>query len=214
MARSNRKSGNVAGENGERFSLGDPEPGRGTDNGTAPGNGDAENATDGSADASGADVQETAQAEPETVERTEAAEQPKRRRGRPKGSKNSANAGAKNRMDRESIGLLAQQIQAFHTITATAFGVPEMEIGELEATLLASSIGDLQAHYGPMISGPAMLWLSFAGVAGMVYVPRLTAIRQRIKEAKRKAQPEPGATVIRGDFSRAPDDMFKPGSVG
>lgn len=132
------------------------------------------------------------------------------------------NARNAERVDREKTGVLAQQIVAFHQIAAMATSIPELMIDEREAGLLATSIRELSAHYGPVVSGPAMLWVQFVGVAAMIYVPRvpqvalrLAAIRaERQNEAREQARPR-GDNVVDGDFSRArDDDPFAPGKVG
>lgn len=133
----------------------------------------------------------------------------------------AGNARNAERMDREKTGVLAQQIMAFHQIAAMATSVPELMIDEREAGLLAASVRELSAHYGPVVSGPAMLWVQFAGVAAMIYVPRVPLVAMRLA-AMRKPKPAvhtpqgdaQSPNVIHGDFTRKDDDPFAPGKIG
>lgn len=203
---------------------------------------DADNPIDGAAIASGSQpqsdsgvgigIENDAGSNGDDGPRTTADPPQKRRGGWPKGKPRKPANGAASatdnssakprnseRVDRQKESVLAQQIVAFHQIAAMATRIPELMIDEREAQLLASSIRELSAHYGPVVSGPAMLWVQFVGVAAMIYVPRVPQVALRlaaIRAAKNRESVNRGENVVEGAFKRAApsDDPFAPGRVG
>lgn len=211
---------------GNAIAGGNSAAGPGSDNDAAGGIDGNEGTANGVAGNDGEPVQRNAETTAETPAE-------KRRGGWPKGkprkprdansgtADTSRNTNTRNaeRMDREKVGVLAMQVMSFHQIAAMATGFAELQLSEMEAGLLAQSISDLSKHYGPIISGPGMLWVSFAGVAAMIYVPRAQAIGTRIKGMRRAKQADNAdpTNVVEGDFTRKDamaGDPFKPGNIG
>lgn len=85
----------------------------------------------------------------------------------------------KKGMSDEDKGTLAKQVMGLHQIASMATGVPELAISEPEAALLASAIANVSVEYGLSMSGKTGALLQLLGVAAMVYLPRLGAVKQR-----------------------------------
>lgn len=82
------------------------------------------------------------------------------------------------------IGLMAKQLVGLHQIAAMATGIPEIQIAEHEAALLAAAIVNVSTQYDLAIDGKTGALIQMVGVAAMIYVPRLGAVSKRAKEAK------------------------------
>jgi len=92
----------------------------------------------------------------------------------------------KKGMSAEDQSNLSRQIIGLHQIAAMATGIPELQVGEKEAELLASALANVSAEYGLSLSGKTGATLQLLGVAAMVYLPRLSALKARV--AAKKAQ--------------------------
>jgi hypothetical protein len=93
-------------------------------------------------------------------------------------------------LDDAQIANMARQIQGLHMIAAQATGLPELGITEKESTMLAHSIALVSAEYGLSMSGKTGAMLQLIGTAAIVYLPRMGAINQKIKQrqAEKRAQ--------------------------
>ena len=92
----------------------------------------------------------------------------------------------KKGMSVEDQSNLSRQIIGLHQIAAMATGIPELQVGEKEAELLASALANVSAEYGLSLSGKTGATLQLLGVAAMIYLPRLSALKTRV--AAKKAQ--------------------------
>jgi hypothetical protein len=148
--------------------------------------------------------------EPEQAEAQEANSAPKRR-GRPKTAPSldekpvggdapkraRASNAKKNVFSDESKNKLAVQLMGIHHIAAHATGLPELQINEKEAVMLAESIATLAAEYDLSLSGKTGAALQLMGVAAVIYYPRFKAVQQRAREQNATViNPEMGAANV------------------
>lgn len=84
----------------------------------------------------------------------------------------------KKSFDRE---LFAKQIMGAHFAAATFLNAPEMIIQSDEALALADSMSNMAACYEIQISERASALLTLAGTMAMIYVPRIIAIKSRVR---------------------------------
>lgn len=103
--------------------------------------------------------------------------EPARRRGRKPGSGRKGKAAALDLSGVEAILLSA------HTMLAAMTKTPELIISQDEANKLASAINTVQEHYPVHVDPKAMAWLNLAGVAGMIYGPRIFVAVKRKRES-------------------------------
>lgn len=115
----------------------------------------------------------------------------KRRRGRPPGSKNRTTQTGKGNVLLEPKDL-GQKIVGVHKIAAVMTGLQEIAISDVEGEQLAKAVIELTRYYNFAPQGPLVAWINLAGVAGMIYVPRLVVIgakKAKAKKAKRENVP-------------------------
>lgn len=123
----------------------------------------------------------------------ESTDPPKKRRGRPPknatlnaenpGSAGSGESAAPKRRAKasgEKLAAMAKQIQGLHLFVAMGTGVPELQITEAEAGMLASAMSEVAAEYGLSVDGKTGAALQLFGAAAMVYAPRYLAFRKRV----------------------------------
>jgi len=164
---------------------GRPPKQRNEDNGDGNGNGvveggtiGSENGTIGSEAATGGESTTQDPISPESAIGGETGEPLKKRRGRKPGSTNKQ----KENAGRLAIG--ANQIQGLHVVLAKLTGQPIFEISEFEAQMLASSIANVSEHYDLTASSKTMAIVGLCGAIGIVYVPRVVAVRQANRKPK------------------------------
>ena len=104
--------------------------------------------------------------------------QPKRGRGRPKGS------GKKKASP--DLDFFADMLLGGHAFVAFATGLEEIALDEDEAIKLSSASTELAAQYGVEINPKTQAWLRFAGAVSKVYGTRAMAIFAREKEDKKE----------------------------
>lgn len=126
-------------------------------------------------------------------------EPPKKKRGRPVGSgkktPENIEAGAtgpaaakapgkrtKVSYDKETIALMGKQLVGLHLLAAMGTGIHEMQISEPEGYALAQGIVNVCEQYNLSIDGKTGAALQLAMTAGMVYGPRLLAVRKRAND--------------------------------
>lgn len=97
-----------------------------------------------------------------------------------------------------------------------------MALDPVEAENLAKALAELERHYPTSIDPRVMAWINFAGVAGMIYGPRVFAFQMRKsneREEKRQRPVEPQGPTAEQILSGAltttttqtgnyPDDNF------
>lgn len=124
--------------------------------------------------------------EPATIAyEPDATEQPRKRRGRQPGSRNTNSRAAK-----ETANDLTGLLFSMHTMMAAFTGIEELELEESEAKKLGEAINRVNQFYGNVVLPPkAMAWAHLGFAVGQVYGPRFVAYGMRKKkEAKEKPQ--------------------------
>ncbi len=107
------------------------------------------------------------------------ADAPRAKRGRPSGSRNTRSL---------DLSGLEKSLFALH-MTAAQF-VAELEIDRDEAHKLAEAYVEVGKHYPTMLlPDKYMALITFGGVAGAIYIPRLVAFRMRMASAKPQRPP-------------------------
>lgn len=126
-------------------------------------------------------------------------EPPKKKRGRPVGSgkktPENIEAGAagptaakapgkraKVSYDKETIALMGKQLVGLHLLAAMGTGIHEMQISEPEGYALAQGVVNVCEQYNLSIDGKTGAALQLAMTAGMIYGPRLLAVRKRAND--------------------------------
>lgn len=149
----------------------------------------------------------------ETVSDTEqeTLEPSPRKRGRPAGSKNKPReqteasnnpetATAPKRRKRkpkpEDISFMAERLIGMHAMLAGFTGVPEFQLSPIEAKMLAENGLQLQREFDIEVGGKWAVLVTFVGVCGIVYVPRIKIMTDRAKQRRREA----GGAIINGTF--------------
>lgn len=132
-------------------------------------------------------------------------EQAPKKRGRKPGSSNKTKGAERLALDPKE---LAPQIQGLHVMLATLTGQPVFEISEIEAKMLAGNIANVAQHFDITATSKSMAIVGLVAVAGMIYIPRVAAIRRgRPKSVQSPVMPSMPDQVVeppvqgRYDFS-------------
>jgi hypothetical protein len=91
-------------------------------------------------------------------------------------------------------GLLAKQLQGLHLIAVNVTGMPELAISDPEAAMLSDAVVNVCEEYGLSISGKTGALIQLLAACGMVYLPRLAKVKQRMEQVKAQR----AARVING----------------
>ncbi len=111
-------------------------------------------------------------------------EAPPKKRGRPAGSTTTKHkTAAKN--DNET---LAKNIAGIHAMAAMMTGIPEVQLSEDEAQMLASAVDGLSREYGLKLDGKTGAAIQLIGAAAIIYGPRAIAISARLSAAKKASE--------------------------
>lgn len=146
--------------------------------------------------------------------------EPKRKRGRPPGSKNAARDLNASKPVSIPVDAISATLFSLHAMAAAALKTPEFAIEESEAKKIAEASAKVAAHYNVVANPKTVDWCNLAVTLGMVYGTRFMALRARAKaQAKQKSQrpqagnvaPFPGA--IPGSGTLPPMD-HGPGTGG
>lgn len=86
-----------------------------------------------------------------------------------------------------------------HVLLADRTGVPELAITEDEGQQFMQRAQAVLRHYSVQTTQKAMDWIAFAGVAGMIYIPRVVAL------ANRPSQRQPGPAPMQHHVGPAAD---------
>lgn len=100
------------------------------------------------------------------------ASEPPKKRGRPKGSGSKVQA-----IDSDA---LAKQLAGVHMMVAQITGIPEFQIHETEAAMLASSVAAVCDEYDLNLNGKTGAFLQLIASAAFIYFPRIPHIQARI----------------------------------
>lgn len=106
-------------------------------------------------------------------------EQPKRKRGRPPGSRNSGTGTAAPSKGNVSVKGIEALLLSIHQMCAMILKAPELMLAETEASALATAIADVARYYPTNFDGRAVAWANLAMVAGGLYGTRALAIYAR-----------------------------------
>lgn len=116
-----------------------------------------------------------------TGESTGESDAPKRR-GRPKGSRNSAFG---KQSTKEVSQDLTSLLYSIHLILSKSLKVEELELDEEEAKQLGAALARVQKEFGVGIIPPKVAALiNLAVVGGGIYVPRVIAITNNAKRQR------------------------------
>lgn len=151
---------------------------------------------------------------PEPVE-TVSAPEPPRKRGRPPGSKNKVNtaqpetaqpiSGDAPKRGRprkisaepaEPLRIGADTVKGLHLMAAHATGLPELQLSDSEAAMLANAIEAVGREYAVVLSGKAAATAQLVIACLVIYGPRLALVRKRrIMAAEGRAAAETAAST-------------------
>lgn len=111
--------------------------------------------------------------------------EPKRKRGRPAGSRNKA-AGTSTR--KETQADLAAAIFGVHLMLSKLIQIQELELDEDESQKLARAVERVNSLYSNFVVPEKVLaWIGLLTVLGAVYGPRIATYNLRKSEEKRKS---------------------------
>lgn len=141
------------------------------------------------------------------AEQTPSSTEPKRGRGRPKGSTNarptesSQESGVSKSVNVNGIEKVLYNIHAF----CGAMIAPELALDEKEAKELANAIKGVNEQYKLTLDPKQAVWIDLMTTCGIIYGPRGLAIYLRVSsEAKPVATPKP-APEMPGNNINAPN---------
>lgn len=161
-----------------------------------------EKKTDAAATDDSLQAQSTQAPATETSAAPESAPPERRRRGRPPKSETldaeripgSSGASSTARPSRQKkpksaadVGALAKQLAGLHVMASMMTGIPEVQISDAEATMLAGGIMGVADQYDLSIDGKTGAAIQLLAAAAMVYAPRILAIKAKAKAAKANA---------------------------
>lgn len=145
-------------------------------------------------------------------------EPPKRRRGRPPGSKNQAQPLSETPIDgtaqpaqpqkrRRRVSAidtekLTKQVKGLHEMLAMMLQEEKMRLTDTEAVMLAESYAAVSREYDLALDGKTGALIQLAGTCAIIYLPRFAYMQKKFKQ--RKAQVIDGiATPVNENGSTA-----------
>lgn len=109
-------------------------------------------------------------------------EPPKRRGGRPKGSRNTPGGKQGTKEVSQDLGSLLFTI---HFFLSKALKIDELKLDEEESKQLGAALARVQKEFGVAVIPPKVAaMINLATVAGFIYVPRVVAIGQNKKNKR------------------------------
>lgn len=171
----------------------------------------------------------------------QAAQGPRRGRGRPFGARTRAtplqetpvqtengeqptDAAPKQQRRRKSTvdaSALAKQLRGIHSLAAKLLPIPGpdgtklLELSDIEATQLAEAVAGVAKEYDLELSGKTGAAIQLFGVAAMVYGPRIYVIQQmRMYGARHKQQEEDNARAQAAATDASVVSNIPPGANG
>jgi hypothetical protein len=115
-----------------------------------------------------------------------------RRRGRPRGSKNTGGKQATKEVSQDLTSILV----SLHFMGAAILKTPELQLSEDEGKKLGAAIARVNAEYGNIILPPkTAAWINLMMVGGAIYGPRAIAIRNNGRKRKSEQQPQPAQVI-------------------
>lgn len=113
--------------------------------------------------------------------------EPRKRRGRPKGSKNrNGNSGRyKTEADNSAtLDTIKNILQGVHLFAAVSLSTPELNLDEAEAEKLTNAIANVAQYYDVTADPKTLAWWNLACVAGGIYFTRGVTIYNNRKKKK------------------------------
>lgn len=105
---------------------------------------------------------------------------------------------------------------SMHVMLARLTETPELAMTEADAKTLFVAAQNVLRHYSIASTQKTIDWITFASVAGFMYVPRFVAIGRRRQRGHRQGQ-RPGERQGQPDFFAGPAQVFQfhpPGQPG
>jgi len=78
---------------------------------------------------------------------------------------------------------------SIHLMGAVALKQPGLALNEIEAKRLAVAVQQVQAQYPFVIDAKTQAWINLAAIGGMIYVPRIMAVANASKAARKSKAP-------------------------
>lgn len=103
--------------------------------------------------------------------------------------RNKKRSGKKPAMEMDK-GLLAKQLQGLHLIAVNITGMRELALADAEAVMLSDAVVNVCEEYGLSISGKTGALIQLLAACGMVYLPRIALVKQRVLIAQQKKEAE------------------------
>lgn len=116
---------------------------------------------------------------------------PKKKRGRPPGSKNQTNlSGASPQVKTAPLSVdgVSAILFSIHGMLAGVTRVKELQLDPAEAKQLASAVAEVAKHYDLTADPKTIAWVNLAMTCGAVYGSRFVAIQFRIKAQRENAR--------------------------
>lgn len=116
-------------------------------------------------------------------------DQPRRGRGRPKGSRKAAKE--------ETVQNLSSLLKIERLLVTTCFfmgnilSAPELHIDESEAAEIGDAIKELSKHYPIGMSEKTIAWVNFSFATAGVFGPKIKAIYERPQPQRVRIEPTP-----------------------
>lgn len=126
-----------------------------------------------------------------------APDEPRRGRGRPRGSKSANASGDRKQAPKEVSADLSTLLYSTHLMLAKLTKVSELELGEDEAKQLGDALARVQREFGVKVFDPkTAALLNLGSVALAVYVPRVIA--HSVNAKKEREAKQKGPQIVTG----------------
>lgn len=115
-----------------------------------------------------------------------------RKRGRPPGSKNGTTSSSKKGTVGVDEKTLAKQVQGVHVMLAMLTQQPIFQLSDNEAEMMAGALANVSRHYNVTLDGPRAAVFQLIAVGGMIYLPRILAVRNQnlARQPQRPSAPQ------------------------
>lgn len=102
---------------------------------------------------------------------------------------------------------LAKQLKGLHMLLARLLNDPVMNLGDIEAVMLADSLAAVSREYDLALDGKTGAFIQLAGTAAVVYLPRVIHLQAKSRANKRRS-----ASTIDGVATPVGDNASTAGS--
>jgi hypothetical protein len=125
---------------------------------------------------------------------------PKRKRGRPAGSRNSARTDTEKAPQNNLIESFESLLLSVHFMAAKLLDVAELELDESEAKRLSDAFKKIAEFYPMGLSPKRLAWAELSIAAGTIYGPRIVTIY------KKKPKQNPQLRVMPNSPQQSPNN--------